>query len=1173
MSGTPSEVIASDCKEHREVILGQKDSESFKRDSVEFHKVSGNGLSLAQEKDHKTESDYLKAETSSPFSLQESADAIISVHMLECKTSLLEAVEELRIRRDAEIRFEDQINKLVLEKQELEWEKESLQNQTDTLKSQQTDALTALKKKFQARIRGIEGEKGKHQLTTELRDKEINSLKEELKSLQVFKFSLQKKLSELEQKLQLQTQTKDNHLNQISEAEKRFETISRQCVMVKQFHEKLEQNVEEAMRLNKKLTLVNYNQEATIFRLKKDIEKLNKELIKSRVSSHCKRGDESMHRTLQEQEIQQLQHKLLVETEMTKRLTKENATIREEKQEVMNSLKHAQQLLQRQTEAIGRVELELNAQREEHQALKRDNELFREKIKEKEDKFISLTEECQNSKAIWEKEQMRLQEKIQQTQEKLRSHKEAYDYLHEQHNQLSSCSVQQAEQIQMLKHNLKVFSVDVKPKKHNGSDNEIKEVCAPRHEVNSPLINDSQSKAVVLQSNNTQSLQDIDIEEKNIIEHFKDKCTFASSKEPAETVNDELSKADYCVVINVQTDDVYASGSKDTGGTKNICSTIDLASTTLKPQGSPDTLAEVPVTETMILDSADALGVYSADTGQQTDSSKHKSGIGESHLVYGMLDKSSTATTMLCNKGDFISELPSPKGSCVYHNEVDPVTAHKDCQHELAEGSPELKTQVAAKDDEDNQKCSESKLSNVTEVPEVKSALNEMYPTHLVASEILGGFRTPLQNDPKLKKITSRFIKEKSGFNRSDPADATKRIMTISQCYSKLEVKDQMTTETDDRRDKTPSSQPATNDSETKLSNQSETIEKNINSAAHNRSENKALVQTVTPDVKKTCTETDSNVDSGRGTIFESDQSSISHSMYKLNEGILPCTNYSEAHKNKSFKKEILMPRAEKTNLNEHQEDSTKNANGEIYFPSSDTMFTSESKKIRSAFELRPLKNIQFPTSQKSHDIHSSVKVDQDVNSQTSTPLIPSCLKRDTVLPPALHEAFSTKTNPKLYQDEEQNEKDSPTIKRAADMLNTSSIHPCHKRDPRDEWNAIAQTFCEISAEHKTTEVLKVPVSYSYMPTPAASILKKDSSINVYAEPEKNTPAACLNSHNKRNDTSAMSPESVSAKSDEDLEFQQRIHDEVSKIQKFLILERLRCTRKRKTDERVEEIH
>uniref|UniRef100_A0A3P9LB29 Coiled-coil domain containing 73 n=1 Tax=Oryzias latipes TaxID=8090 RepID=A0A3P9LB29_ORYLA len=128
---------------------------------------------------------------------QTESEGTILLQLLEFKTHLLEVVEELHIRRDAEARFEDQTSKLVLEKQELEWEKESLQHQNETVTEQHAELLTAAKKEFQAKLRHIEEEKGKHQANAELKEKEINNLKEELKSLQLLKYNLEKKSSEL----------------------------------------------------------------------------------------------------------------------------------------------------------------------------------------------------------------------------------------------------------------------------------------------------------------------------------------------------------------------------------------------------------------------------------------------------------------------------------------------------------------------------------------------------------------------------------------------------------------------------------------------------------------------------------------------------------------------------------------------------------------------------------------------------------------------------------------------------------------------------------------------------------------------------------------------------------------------------------------------------------------
>ncbi|ROL51600.1 Coiled-coil domain-containing protein 73 [Anabarilius grahami] len=276
----------------------------------------------------------------------------ISVQVLEFKTSLLEAVEELHIHRDAETRHEEQICKLVVEKQELEWHK------------------------------------GKNQLAAELKDKEIISLKEELKLLQ-------------EQKLQLQTQTKDSHLNQLGEVERRFAAISRQCAMVKQAHEKLEQNVEEAMRINKKLTSINEKQESTIKALKEDLERLNKELVTFKVSSVCRPGEERLQNVLKEQEFQQLQQRLLVETELNKKLRNETTTERAEKQ-----------------------------------ILKTEHELNQERTKEKDDSFARLRDEYQNSKLAWEKEILQLQMSTVADQEELMVVKQAYNQLQKEHKQL-----------------------------------------------------------------------------------------------------------------------------------------------------------------------------------------------------------------------------------------------------------------------------------------------------------------------------------------------------------------------------------------------------------------------------------------------------------------------------------------------------------------------------------------------------------------------------------------------------------------------------------------------------------------------------------------------------------------------------------------------------------------
>ncbi|KAJ8416252.1 hypothetical protein AAFF_G00382740 [Aldrovandia affinis] len=544
------------------------------------------------------------------YTPQESDDGIHSVQVLEFKTSLLEAVEELHIHRDAEMRFKEQINKLVLEKQEIEWEKESLQHKIDTLVNQHNESLVAKKKQFQARITGIEGEKGRHQLSAELKEREISGLKEELKLLQLFKYSLEKKLTELEQKLQLQVQTKDSHLSQLSEVERHFGALSRQCVMVKQAHEKLVLNVEEAMRLNKKLTFLNKKQETTINSLKQDVEKVNSELIKSKVCSVCKCEEGISHHTAREQRMQQLQHRLHVETEINKRLMKENAVVMAEKQEVMSSLRQAQLLLQTQTVALSQAELELSAHREEHQALKTEHKLFREKIEEKDGHIVSLVEEHNRSKTEWKNEEKILQETLHTDQEELKYVREAYDHLHEKCKQLSSHTTPQAELTQREKGDLMEFKKDNRKLISRNSEISVNARCETVDRAGEYGSLQDDGEPVNLQVSTKQGPSDCD--EIGVTRQAPDEGGDAGPTGGA--VSDEHPQADYRMVIAEQASSVYTPGCADAKGTVEGRHVVDPARALLQPFESSCTLARLPAGGALTADAADALGVCGAVT-------------------------------------------------------------------------------------------------------------------------------------------------------------------------------------------------------------------------------------------------------------------------------------------------------------------------------------------------------------------------------------------------------------------------------------------------------------------------------------------------------------------------------------------------------------------------------
>nr|XP_020819559.1 coiled-coil domain-containing protein 73 [Phascolarctos cinereus] len=389
-----------------------------------------NEPNFIMDKDFKTES--------TSYSLQSSSEPLFSIQILEFKTNLLEALEELRMRREAEIQYEEQIRKIIVEKQELQWQKENLQHQKETLTKQHKEAMTLFKKQLQTRMCAMEEEKGQYQLASEIKEKEIEGLKETLKGLQVSKYSLQKKVNEMEQKLQLHLLAKEDHHKQLNEVEKYYATITCQFGMVKESHEKLEQNVHEAIQLNKRLSAANEKLDSEVCSLKQELKKVTTDLIKSKITCQYRAEGEDINLTIKEQQFQELQEKLRMEIEVRKKVSEKVTFMQEEKQGIISSFEHIQQLLQRQTQNNIRMEAELKALQDNNQTLERDNELQRKKVKENEEKFLNLQNKHEKARGTWEKHEKKLIEEIDEIKNELMSVKEAHLKLQESYNELSS---------------------------------------------------------------------------------------------------------------------------------------------------------------------------------------------------------------------------------------------------------------------------------------------------------------------------------------------------------------------------------------------------------------------------------------------------------------------------------------------------------------------------------------------------------------------------------------------------------------------------------------------------------------------------------------------------------------------------------------------------------------
>ncbi|XP_055405229.1 coiled-coil domain-containing protein 73 isoform X33 [Bubalus kerabau] len=145
------------------------------------------------------ENDFKTESASSAFSLQSSSETLFSIQLLDFKTNLLEALEELRMRREAETQYEEQIAKIIMETQELKWQKVSkysLQKkvsemgiiisfqQLQQLLQQQTQANTEMEEKLKTLERDNELQREK---VKENEEKFLNLQNEHEKALETWK--------------------------------------------------------------------------------------------------------------------------------------------------------------------------------------------------------------------------------------------------------------------------------------------------------------------------------------------------------------------------------------------------------------------------------------------------------------------------------------------------------------------------------------------------------------------------------------------------------------------------------------------------------------------------------------------------------------------------------------------------------------------------------------------------------------------------------------------------------------------------------------------------------------------------------------------------------------------------------------------------------------------------
>ncbi|NWZ69002.1 CCD73 protein, partial [Acrocephalus arundinaceus] len=1062
------------------------------------------------------------------------SETLLSIRLLDFKTSLLEALEELRIRRETETNYEDQINKIVIEKQELEWQKETLQHQTDTLQQQNKEAMAAFKKQLQARMFAMEEEKGKYQLAVESKEKEIDGLKETLKALQISKYTLQKKLNEMDQKLQMHLTAKEEHHKKLNEVERCYATIASRFGIVKAVHGKLEHSVQEAIQHNKKLASVNKRQETEISNLKEELKKVTTDLIRSKVTSQYRVGEENINLAVKEKQFQELQQKIRMETAVSKKVQEENTHIKEEKLEILSSLQCVQELLQRITQTNVRMESELNALKEDYQALERDNELQKEKAKENEEKFLNLQNEHEKALRTWKNDEENMRREIYTIKNELNSLKGLQRHLEDYHPPQENQHSEQVENLQSGQEHSKDSEIQAIQKENEFMQFVIRKYGNSGNEEETEVKNtrDKSSGIDELKAEQSNLPWIIEINSQVLENSFKDEINVAS---PCEVKQREASPRNTCTATDLitqgHTSEMHVTGcreAEDAGTTHRRLPDENNANLDQKPWDSTEPLAAHHTQRRKdFLDSAETVGADRKNGSQEIDTSKEELCNTADESTCAKADANSD--TRQHNKSVLTPEALNPESGAVVCNEKSALHERSTDNHQAKELSFGILPYTKENSQAAYQKCSLLNSDNSvgrglhkTEKNLNLSGLLRDKPleqTHVVAEG---------RNDDSSRNMNS------SGFLATDAQhpptvccdNASSHDAAAKECRDKSLLgtfhlcppKTDRGINADDMHSKQPeqgSAKQAGNATNTWTSNaeaKSPVKVDGLKIAYENPPTDRASTDKVIPCKNVNNDSQIHSIKTGHSLEMNTSTNNILLKEKKDSwNSTVPGTKFAEGH----LKESCSLPMRTSGNL------------VNISVRSSFDLSTSDKKA-----EKTPLYFNFLPLS-------SSSRVNQ-MRSQatwTSASKEPSLLKDK---PPCLVEntdIISNTQSQNLSENVDSGEtgQGSSSLNRAANTLNTSSIHWEPQGEPSEEWNATAKAFYDSSFP---TEHVKEGF---------AALQNKQKSSHMTATPARSEKALKgENSCSLRNSTT---------------------QNQIGGIEKLLHLERLHSARKRKYEE------
>ncbi|KFP79490.1 Coiled-coil domain-containing protein 73, partial [Apaloderma vittatum] len=730
--------------------------------------------------------------------------------------------------------------------------------------------------------------------------------------------------------------------------------------------------------------------------------------------------------------------------------------------EILSSLQCVQELLQRITQTNVRMESELKALKEEYQTLERDNELQREKAKENEEKFLNLQYEHEKALRTWKKDEENMRRELDTIKNELSSLKGVHRHFEDYHPPQGNQHSEQVENLQSGQEHSKDSEIQPVQKENGCMQSIIRKDSNFGHEeeieVKTTMDCSLSTEELQIEQENTLPLTGLLVLENN----FKDEVNVAS---PYEEKQREASPrntlcTDTDLITQGQTSEIHVTECKEAENLGAPCRMLldeNSAALEAKLQDSTEPLAACHAQRKVFLDSADTVGAYKKNGSQETNSSKQES--------CSATGESTSTKAGKANPSVLTPEAPKMEPGAVLCTEKNVLceTSTDNCQaKELSFGIPPYINENSQKE---YQKCSlldgDNYVGNRLHNPD-KNVLN----LSSLNREKLPFKQTDIDPEDRNYDDNARNVSSalrSTGVPATDaqdlPAvycdntgsDDVSLLGTSNLCPPKTGINVDDVCSKQPEQDGTEQTENATNTRALNTQDASPVKADGVEIIAHK----KTPIDRISTDKLIPCTRVNDDVQIH--SIKNGHSPEINHSTKNILlkekkdslDSTVPGRKFAEGH----LKESCSLPMRTSGNL--------VNISGRSSFDLS----TSDKKAEKTPVYLNFL---DFSS-------HSRVNQMRGQATWTSAYPEPSLLKEKL---PCLVEntKFISETqcqNLSENVDRRETEQGSTSFNRAADTLNTSSIHRDPQGDPSEERNATAKTFYDSSFPTEHVSQLK----------------------------------------------------------------------------------------------------